>query len=58
MKNLVNYLDDYFDENYEDQISIKKIKNKKINISKEKNIDECIKNKKTKKNKHKYNNIK
>lgn len=35
MKNLLNYLDDYFDENIEEQLCNRKFKNNKINISKE-----------------------
>ena len=59
MKNLVNYLDDYFDENYEEQLSYVKMKSS-INISKEKKDKNIIesKNKDFKRKKHKkiYNN--
>ena len=35
MKNLVNYLDDYFDDNINEQLINKNFKRNKINISKE-----------------------
>lgn len=59
MKNLVNYLDEYFDENYEEQLSYVKMKSS-INVSKEKKDKKITEseNKDSKRRKHKkiYNN--
>jgi len=54
MKNLVNYLDEYFDENYEEQLSYVKMKSS-INISKEKKDKKITEseNKELKRKKHK-----
>ena len=56
MKNLVNFLDDYFEENDEHTLYNKKFNSKKI--SKQNDIDECDckNNKKSHKDKHKNKN--
>lgn len=37
MKNILNYLEDYFDENVDEQLTNRKFKRNKINVQKKKN---------------------